>query len=549
MCLASPVLHKMLCGSFSESKSKIMELKQVNQRPFVKAMDVWCGRKDCQELELGEVEQLASVADQFQMTEVTSVLEEGLMGQLNLDMCGDLLVWGRRHGMPRLEAAAQRMAAARFEEFARTAGYMRIEGQDLMRLMDDDRLVASNEEAVWEAVVAWLAGADNGREWICVAEKIRFPLMREEYLRSHAAGMVDGDCGAWMAGVVVEALRAKAAHRKGEVFECMLLGPKALVDRVGLGVWWEDYREGGEVWLTAHHDQVRAMAEYDGKVCSASLDGEILVWHQKTDHPQHVLSSDGDPDVVEALVGWDKDLISGHRSGKLRVWDVETTECTQVIEAQEDEDSSFSALAVCGSRLVSAHYSMAIKVWKMARGAEWTHDVLDGHVGGHDVGDDCVWSLAVWPDKLAGGLQDGRIVIWNAGTLELEATLVGHLGIVHALVVHGDRLLSSSDDGTIRAWAVGTWELLQTVEAYERETGMYPFGLAVSGSRLVSSSRSIFDEEGRQSQVRVWGLADLDLRQTLPLPANYEYVGALVAVDGEVWACIGSDVVVWGRTP
>ena len=163
----------------------MLKLKDVEQRTFGKALDVWCGREDCQEVELGQVQQLASVADQFQMTEVTSVLEEGLMGQLNLDMCGDLLVWGRRHGMPRLEAAAQRMAAARFEEFARTAGYMRIEGQDLMRLMDDDRLVASHEEAVWEAVQG---GASEGRG-----------------VRMHAAG-AEGAGGSRGAGCVVGGL-------------------------------------------------------------------------------------------------------------------------------------------------------------------------------------------------------------------------------------------------------------------------------------------------------------------------------------------------------
>ncbi len=53
-------------------------------RAFAKALDIWCGR---QEVELGEVARIASVADRFQMTEVTSVLEEALMGQLCVEMC------------------------------------------------------------------------------------------------------------------------------------------------------------------------------------------------------------------------------------------------------------------------------------------------------------------------------------------------------------------------------------------------------------------------------------------------------------------------------
>ena len=249
ICIASPVLHKMLCGSFSESKSKRLKLNDVDQRAFVQVMDLWCGRKDCLEVELGEVEQLASVADQFQMTEVTSVLEEALMGQLSVELCGDVLMWSGGCGMRQLEAEARQMAVERFEEFARTAGFIRMGEEELGRVVDDDRLAARTEETVWEAVVGWMRRAGGMKRGRGVTEKIRFPLMQEEYLRSHVAGMVDGEDGEWMERVVAEALRAKAARRKGEASVFELLGRKAREDRVGLGVRWEEYREGGELRL------------------------------------------------------------------------------------------------------------------------------------------------------------------------------------------------------------------------------------------------------------------------------------------------------------
>ena len=64
------------------------------------------GRGDCQEVGLSEVQQLACVADQFQMTmtEVTSVLEEALMGQLSVEACVEVLMMGGMCGMLRLEA-------------------------------------------------------------------------------------------------------------------------------------------------------------------------------------------------------------------------------------------------------------------------------------------------------------------------------------------------------------------------------------------------------------------------------------------------------------
>ena len=88
LALASPVLHRMLCGSFSESKEKILRLNDVDIGAFIKTLDIWSGRTDAQEMELHEVRELASVADRFQITEVISALEEAVMGQLSLDVCG-----------------------------------------------------------------------------------------------------------------------------------------------------------------------------------------------------------------------------------------------------------------------------------------------------------------------------------------------------------------------------------------------------------------------------------------------------------------------------
>ena len=125
----------MLCGSFSESKEKKLRLDDVEISAFTKTLDVWCGRADGQEMELHELQQLASVADRFQITEVTSALEEAVMGQLRLEACGEVLTWSGGCGMLRLEAAALQMAAERFEEFARTAGFMRMGEEELERVV------------------------------------------------------------------------------------------------------------------------------------------------------------------------------------------------------------------------------------------------------------------------------------------------------------------------------------------------------------------------------------------------------------------------------
>jgi hypothetical protein len=140
--------------------------------------------------------------------------------------------------MQQLEAEAVEMAATRFEEFAKTEGFARMGEEALAIVVDDDQLAARNEEAVWEAVVAWKRGAAGEAGWRGVVGKVRFPLMGEEYLGDRVVGMVGGEDGEWMAGVVAEALRAKAARRKGAAPEFELLGRKAASHRLWPGVRW-----------------------------------------------------------------------------------------------------------------------------------------------------------------------------------------------------------------------------------------------------------------------------------------------------------------------
>ncbi len=345
-----------------------------------------------------------------------------------------------------------------------------------------------------------------------------------------------------MACVVAEALRAKAARREGAAFESELLGHKAVEDREGLGVRWEEYEEGGELRLEGHAGRAFSIVACDEWMCSGSDDGSIRVWSRATGEPERALQADdsdgGVPAKVQALAVWGGRLISGHQCGRLRVWDVATAECGQVLAGHAQ---AVRSLAVWGSRLASGSDDGSIKLWAMAAGAPWACErELLGRTGG-------VWALAGWGDRLASGSSDGSMRVWDAGTGAIVAALAGHSGAVWALVVHGDRLLSASRDGTIRAWALGTWAGLRTVEVYGRRTPMFRSCLAVRGSKLVSGTAVLVKEAqvwSVQADVRVWGLAELDLQQALRQPTK---VDALAAVDGEVWACVGKEVVVWGR--
>ena len=342
LSLASPVLHKMLCSGFSESKERTLHIFDVDSIMFIKTLDVCCGRDCCcQELGLGEMHQppeiatIIIIADQFQMTWV----EEALIGVLSLDICMAVLVWCNMCGMQHLLSEALKLAVLQFDDFAATVGFMQMEEAVLGSVVDDDRLVSRSEEAVWEAVVEWMRGAARlagVAGWRGVVSKVRFPLMGDEYLQSRVLGMVSspGEETEWMAGIVDEALLAKKARKEGRgaTFGFVLLGQKALVNRIGYGVRWEDYKDGGELRLGPSFGSVCAIAECEGWICSSSRGlgqfdmDSILVWSRATeDHCERTMRVVvNDIDHVHALVSYEGRLISGHDSGRLRVWDVAT---------------------------------------------------------------------------------------------------------------------------------------------------------------------------------------------------------------------------------
>jgi hypothetical protein len=484
------------------------------------------------------------------MTEIVSTLDERVMEHLQeqissgrdvlglMDWCGEL-------GLSQSEKAARKLATGRFEELAKTEDFIRIGENVLAGLLDDDDLVARSEEAVWEAVVGWRRAEDDGQaRGRGLVGRIRFPLMEEGYLRSRVVGMAPAGEEEWMEGVVAEALQAKAARVDGEGFEFELLGPKALDDRVGLGVEWKMYADGGEQRLKGHSEEVTAFTECEGRVCSGSLDGSILVWRmtgEAADEPERRLAPEGPRDEVHSLAAWKGRLISGHGSGQLRVWNVVTGACDQVLEGHT---RAVYALAVCGSHLASGSGDFFIKVWAMKAAAPWVCErTLRGHTS-------WVRSLAVWQGKVLSGSVDKSIRVWDVGTGAHDATLLGHAHYVLALAVHRDRLFSGSWTGTIRMWALGTWVALRTIDIYRQGMWQHPVCLSLCGSQLVSGSGG-WDITVPNGALRVWGLETLDLQQQLPVlkPVGVAtgYVRALLSVKGVVWAGVGRDVAVWGR--
>ncbi len=162
LSLCSPVLHKMICGGFSEGTAKRLEFHDVDASAFSAVFHLNLGSGAESHVGLDGAMALYSVADRFQMCEAADAIEDAVIAHLTVDTCADVLAWSGAlacGGAARVAAAARGVALAHFEALSRTAGFARIEEELLCSLVDDDALVASREREVLDAVLRWAAAA------------------------------------------------------------------------------------------------------------------------------------------------------------------------------------------------------------------------------------------------------------------------------------------------------------------------------------------------------------------------------------------------------
>ena len=134
--MASPVLHKMICGSFREGVTRHLSLTDVDAQVFEQILNLWYGKEERAE-QLGDVMVLASVADRLEMLDVFAVLEAAIMGELRPEVCAEVLMSSRRLGLRQVEEAGWEMAVGRFDEVCRTAGFMGLDEETVRNLEED----------------------------------------------------------------------------------------------------------------------------------------------------------------------------------------------------------------------------------------------------------------------------------------------------------------------------------------------------------------------------------------------------------------------------
>ena len=568
LSLASPVLHKMLCGSFNESVERLITLDDVNIAVFTDVLELWLGKEKCKELK--DAMAIASVADRFEMTGVLNAVEQAILAELQVGVCAELLSASEKMGLPRIATAARHLALTCFEEVADTAGFLQLDEEALSGLLADDSLHLTREEKAFEGLVAWMRSGDGGDAVLrgrALLREIRFPLMDPRYLAVRAHKVFPAQHIDWISDLLYEAFRARAVGTSDGGVELQHLGPRALVPRTGLGI--KD-GAGRTLRLREHCAKVLAVAGCHGRLFSGSEDGVILVWQQATLAVEQELcaGTQQDPDPVCSLLAWESRLVSGHRSGRLRAWDVDRNECVHTAVGHMDEAL---VLAECGRRMASGSADGTIMIWKTGVRAVFQRERALVVPGG------AVTSLGGWGDKVVGMSADGSVRVWDVVTGVCDITLCDNSEGLQGgvLALHKDRLVAASEDCTVRVWVAGSWVSLGAVTAVSGKVRV--LCMAVSGATLVCGAvdsevedeeldgEHVQEEDGEEMQeendsagageegvrpgcwLMVMDLDTMEWRQQVRLGPAEEEVAFVRVIGGETWCGVGNEVVAWGR--
>jgi hypothetical protein len=454
------------------------------------------------------------------------------------------------------------MALAHFEDTATTPGFLAMEEAVLASLIDDDALRVSSEEAVLEAVASWIAAQspDAPRSGAHLLHCVRLPLIAPCFLSAAAQKILLRSQGVADSGGTVPAGPSTAPSPAAWPGR----GPagQKYRPRGGSCLWLGGLNLGGDGGGRAvgeHQKDVTAVTLCQGRACSGAADGSIRVWDRagpgRAGPALERAWESGS--AVGALVAWRGRLVSGHADGALRVWAVDSGLREQVLDGHAGR---VAALAVCRARLASGSADGTIRLWAAAvaaagAGETWVcAGVLTGHTRG-------VCALVAWRGALASGSGDGTVRVWDVEAGD-ERALAQCGGAVLALAAHGGRLFSAACDGDVREWSgVADGASLRAGARAEAPAGpglredRRLACLVVSGQELLGGTDGSLCTDGQHhhgdsttggDELRVWGTEGLE-SVCSPLPVHSGGIRCLLALDGEVWAGVGCQVVVWSR--
>ncbi|KAF7368291.1 hypothetical protein MVEN_00150100 [Mycena venus] len=190
--------------------------------------------------------------------------------------------------------------------------------------------------------------------------------------------------------------------------------------------------------------------------------------------------------------------------GLLQQW----ASCEQIMQQGHGCDSV--AYSPDGVRIASGLNNSTVQIWNVETGE--MEQVLLGHSGP-------VWSVAFTQDgaHVASGSKDKTIRIWNVQTGETEQELVGHTGGVCSIAFSPDcaHIASGSEDKTVQIWNVKTGEIEQEFVGHSGVVRSVAFSL--DGAHIGSGSDD--------TTIQIWNIQSGELEQELA--GHSDWVGSI----------------------
>ncbi|NWW83591.1 KLH10 protein, partial [Climacteris rufus] len=137
------------------------------------------------------VESLLAAADQFNVMGIVSLCCEFLSSRLCFENCIGIWRFTDYYHCPDLRAAACVYILHHFEEVSQVSEeFLDLSAEDLAHIIEKDELNVRREEAVFEAVVRWIAhNPQNRRQHIpCLLGKVRLALLQSDYFMNNVKG-------------------------------------------------------------------------------------------------------------------------------------------------------------------------------------------------------------------------------------------------------------------------------------------------------------------------------------------------------------------------
>lgn len=246
---------------------------------------------------------------------------------------------------------------------------------------------------------------------------------------------------------------------------------------------------------TYNHDIV-AFDPAGKRFASAGIDGVIRFWNSPSGSPTGLPLNVGDQIVHSLVFRPGRQQIVAGLNGIVQVWNADTGVLTHTLSPNH---GLVTRLAVSRNGLIAAGAETGnlLEVWNADTGGHLNTVTLkqdsvssltfsgDGHrlavAGRADSGDSSTITvfdsstgsllksittsrakleIAMSPDghRIAGGADDGRLVVWNTDTGEAVNTLGGHNGGVEVIAFSpdGTRIASGGADNAVRLWDAQT---------------------------------------------------------------------------------------------